>query len=573
MPDVDNVFMKWMKEEGLNKMKKKLLAIILTVVMTMPLLAGCGGSSDHQEPSQEDSNTAADDTNASDKDSGETAAAKGETTETGEKVHLKILMPFYDAEHSSSIVAALEEAANVELEIVGAAYDQWDQKVNTLMSVGEEYDIIIINTTTPYQTWASEGLVVNLDEIVDPERHPYTYKLINSDMYGAYAVDGAHYFMPGVHQGQDFATYIRQDILDELGIEKVETIDQFYEAAKYAKEKYDMYAWTGSSSEGNFEQFQALFGAFGCGSVHPSERGFIVQEDGTVVESSCTEAAKNALIFLNTLYREGMVNKDYLTVGDASRDTYVASGKSLACYVDYGSMNAISSNLKLVDEDAYMIATEPFNQDIFVGRLGWGAMWTMAFISETSENPAAALDFFEFVNSKEGRDICCAGPAGLTCTEEGVSADGVYTPIAENVEKEWGSPSATSPMWASFMTTTFGYIPAADYDTFEEAYENRIIYITASDLENNNPYCARNGLRYGGMYAESSKLNTTALPIETEVKNTLNDLRAEYWNKIIMEQDPNNIDALWDEFVEKWKTSGGTEYEAAYQEFYDTQCK
>ena len=166
-----------------------------------------------------------------------------------------------------------------------------------------------------------------------------------------------------------------------------------------------------------------------------------------------------------------------------------------------------------------------------------------------------------------------SGPAGLTCTQEGVSADGVYTPITENVEKEWGSPSATSPMWSSFMTTTFGYVPAADYDTFEEAYENRIIYITASDLENNNPYCARNGLQYGGMYAQSSKLNTTALPIETKVKNTLNDLRAEYWNKIIMEQDPGNIDALWDEFAEKWKTSGGTEYEAAYQEYYDNECK
>lgn len=554
-------------------MKKKILAGILTAVITMSFLAGCGQSSDKRDASQKDGETAAADTDSAAGDGEEAPAAKEEKTETAEKAHLKILMPFYDAEHAASIVAALEEAANVELEIVGAVYDQWDQKVNTLMSVGEEYDIIIINTTTPYQTWASEGLVVNLDEIADPERHPYTYKLINSDMYGAYAVDGAHYFLPGVHQGQDFATYIRQDILDELEIEKIETIDQFYEAAKYAKEKYDMYAWTGSSSEGNFEQFQALFGAFGCGSVHPSERGFIVQEDGTVVESSCTEAAKNALTFLNTLYREGMLNKDYLTVGDASRDMYVASGKSLACYVDYGSMNGISGNLALVDENAYMAAAEPFNRDTFVGRLGWGAMWTMAFIPETCENPEAALDFFEFVNSKEGRDICCAGPAGLTCTQEGVSADGVYTPIAENVEKEWGSPSSTSPMWASFMTTTFGYVPAADYDTFEEAYENRVIYITASDLENKNPYCARNGLQYGGMYAQSSKLNTTALPIETKVKNTLNDLRAEYWNKIIMEQDPGNIDALWDEFAEKWKTSGGTEYEAAYQEYYDNECK
>ena len=138
-----------MKEE---KMKKKILAGILTAVITMSLLAGCGQSSDKPDASQKDGETAAADTDSAAGDGEEAPAAKEEKTETA---HLKILMPFYDAEHAASIVAALEEAANVELEIVGAAYDQWDQKVNTLMSVGEEYDIIIINTTTPYQMWAS----------------------------------------------------------------------------------------------------------------------------------------------------------------------------------------------------------------------------------------------------------------------------------------------------------------------------------------------------------------------------------------------------------------------------------
>ena len=39
-------------------------------------------------------------------------------------VHLKILMPFYNAETSADIVKALEEATGTELEIVAAAYDQ-----------------------------------------------------------------------------------------------------------------------------------------------------------------------------------------------------------------------------------------------------------------------------------------------------------------------------------------------------------------------------------------------------------------------------------------------------------------
>lgn len=490
-----------------------------------------------------------------------------------EKAHLKILMPFYNEETSAGIVSALEEAADVELEIVPAAYDQWDQKVNTLMGVGEEYDLIIINTTTPWKTWAEEGLVYNLDELVDPEKHPYTDKLIKSGMYSSYAVDGGHYYLPGAHHGQDFAMYIRQDILDEMGMEQIATTDDFYEAAKYAKEKYGMYAFASASAEGNFEHFQPLFGAFGCGSLHPSERGFVVTEDGTVMESSRTENAKEALVFLNQLYREDLINKDYLSIGDSYLDMYCAADKALSWYCAYGSMNSIDANLKGIAPEAKISALEPMNKEQFRGRLGWSAMWTLAFIPSTSQNPEAALDFFEFVNSKEGRDICVAGPAGDTCTEEGVSEDGIYTPIPENVEKEWGSASASSPMWASFMTTTFGYIPAKEYDTFEEAYENRIIYVTAEDAESNNLYSARNGLYYGGLYAETSVLNTTALDVENEVKNTLNTLRAEYWNKMIVEENPDNLDGIWEEFVTKWLESGGEKYEAAYQEFYDNNLK
>ncbi len=493
--------------------------------------------------------------------------------ESAAPTHLKILMPFFNAESSASIVKALEDATNTDLEIVAAAYDQWDQKVNTLMSVGEEYDLIIINTTTPWKTWAQEGLVYDLDELADPERHPYTYKLINSEMYASYAVEGKHYYLPGVHHGQDFVWSVRQDILDEMGIASIETTEQFLEVARYAKEKYDMYAFVGGSAEGNFEHYQPIFGAFGCGSVHPSERGFVVTEDGTVVETSRTEAAKNALVFLNTLYREGLMNKDYLSIGDSYADMYSASGKAFSWYGACGSLPGIYTNLKSINDKAVLALAEPMNQDTFVGRLGWGAMWTLAFIPSTCTNPAAALDFFEFVNSKAGRDICVAGPAGDTCTAEGVNDEGVFTSIQENVEKEWGSAGTQSPMWASFMTTTYGYIPAKDYDTFEEAYANRVIYIDSADLESGNLFTTRNALKYGGMFAETSLLNTTALDIEGQVKNTLNTLRAEYWNKIIMEDDPSRIDGMWNEYVEKWLASGGAEYEAAYQAFYDANLK
>ena len=72
-------------------MKKKILAGILTAVITMSLLAGCGPSSDKREASQQDGKTAAADTDSAAGDGEEAPAAKEEKTETA---HLKILMPF-----------------------------------------------------------------------------------------------------------------------------------------------------------------------------------------------------------------------------------------------------------------------------------------------------------------------------------------------------------------------------------------------------------------------------------------------------------------------------------------------
>lgn len=484
-------------------------------------------------------------------------------------VTLRILMPFYNAETSASIVTALEEATGVRLDITGVTYDQWDQKVNTLMAVGEPFDILIINSTAPWRSWAEEGLVHDLSTLIDAERHPYAAKIVESEMYGSYWVDDKAYYLPGAHSGQDFSWFVRSDILKAYGVDQIQTVDEFYEIAKKAQADYGILAFAGSSSEGNFEQYQPIFGAFGVGNIHPSERGFLVDDEGKVYDSAMTEGALDALKFLNTLYREDLINKDYLTIGNSYIDTYVSTGQALSFYAA-GDARTADANMKLIDPSYGLQHNEPMNRDAgFVGRLGWSAMWTLACIPTTSENPEKAIDFFEYANSREGRDLLVAGPKGLTVSEDGVSEDGIYEPLPEGVQAQWGAEGATSPMWASFMCTMFGYVPVTEYDTFNEAYENRIIYITQQDLDTESPFSFRMMTHYGGMFAETTLLNTTALPIETEVKNRLNTIRSEYWNMIIMEEDAQKIDGLWAEYVAKWEENRGPDYVQAYQDFYD----
>lgn len=106
----------------------------------------------------------------------------------------------------------------------------------------------------------------------------------------------------------------------------------------------------------------------------------------------------------------------------------------------------IEKNLKTISEAANLFLAEPMNKEQRVGRLGRNAMWTLTFIPITCTDPAAALDFFEYVNSRAGCDLCVAGISGVTMTEDGVVKDRLFVPITEGCAKEWGDPQAISPL-------------------------------------------------------------------------------------------------------------------------------
>ncbi len=65
------------------------------------------------------------------------------------------------------------------------------------------------------------------------------------------------------------------------------------------------------------------------------------------------------------------------------------------------------------------------------------------------------------------------------------------------------------------MPTIYGYVPAKDYDIFEKAYANHVIYCSTENNADNNNFIASKALRYGSIFAEISLLNTTLLELES----------------------------------------------------------
>jgi putative aldouronate transport system substrate-binding protein len=470
----------------------------------------------------------------------------------------------------------MQKPLGFNIEWVIASWDNWAQKVNTMMATGEQLDLIDCEESLPWREWVDGGLVMPLDSLIDPKTMPYTDLISKSTTFGGYTVGGKRYILPNIHQGVDQGVVVRKDIMDKLGAKEIKDMDQYYDLMVKAKKQFGVYGFAMSLDDGlmNLQSATHVFAAFGGGGFIPQSRSFVVNNN-VVSDLSVSEGTKKSLVFLNKLYREGLVNKDYATIKSGFRATYLDTGKTFSWYGP--PVNAPGSNekMKAIDKTMSYAAIPAIAKDskTFQPVTNGFNMWTVCFVPATAKYPKEALRLYEYTNSKEGREMLVGGFKGVTYTDAGFDQAGVYEAIPAGLKAEWGSEGATSPRWWGAFATVYGYVPLGRYKTFEEAYKNEMIFTTKKDLAANDPFSLRNILQICKPYSSTNAVGEVPLAIETEVKAKLNNIKGEYWNKIIMASDAAVIDKLWAEYVAKWKAGGGDAYAKAYQDYYNAMKK
>jgi putative aldouronate transport system substrate-binding protein len=489
-----------------------------------------------------------------------------------EGVTLKAFLVAVD-EDLETTLHSLEDELGFGLEILTSSWDQWAQKVNIMVATGVDVDLISCEESLPWREWAQDGLVKNLDNYIDPVKHGYIDSLTSAGLYGGFKEGGNRYFMPNAHQGSDWSILVREDIMNALGIDEIDDMDEYYEAMVRAKNDFGVYGLALSLEDGLMKLQSAahIFAAFGGGGFIPQSRSFYIDEKGVVTDKSISSGTKEALIYTNKLYRNDLINKDYATIRNGLGTTYLEPGKTFSMFSPAISANGFNTKMASINPEwkyALHAAIGAETPEFYPITNGFN-MWQVSFIPESSKNPEAALAFFEYMNSREGRERIVAGIPGVTYTEAGFSTDGVYEKIPAGLNEIYGSET-TSLRWYGLGSTVFGYIPTEKYSSYEEAYANKLIFMEKSDVELGNPLNVRNIIKMSAPYSGYNEVSEVPLPIESEVRSNLNNVKGEYWNKIIMAEDPSDIDDLWDRYVAEWKSVGGDDYVAAYQEFYNT---
>lgn len=214
----------------------------------------------------------------------------------------------------------LEERFNVNLEFPDINASD-EEQVNLWLSGGGEFDVLNLSLgANEFNTCVEQGLARSfpvewLEEYM-PTWMEKSASLVGGDkqtLIDQCSVDGELYAVPLVMANfmEPGIFLIRQDWLDNLGLEMPTTVEEFHDV---------LYAFTYNDPDGNGVDdtygmngngryyFNYVFGAYGI-----AKDSYYAQDDGSVIFTSATEEYKEVMKLLQEWYKEGIIDPETIT--------------------------------------------------------------------------------------------------------------------------------------------------------------------------------------------------------------------------------------------------------------------
>lgn len=491
-------------------------------------LAACGGTTDNKPSNSNSSNS------SSTAPSPEASAPKPE---------LRALQGWMKDDYNRYPVAKLlEERTGYKVQYDMLPQDNPQEKLNLLLASSEPYDAI----TTPgvsaykalYSDYAKRGALVDLGPLID-KYGPNIKAAISQESLDAVKIDGKIYAIPSKSLSNVASSLmIREDWLDKLGLKMPTTTDELVAVLKAFKEQDP-----GGNKEKNIP-----FAIQGTGNVEVNLAGAFGltntwnDVDGKLVPRAYDPGYKDYIVFMNDLFKQGLLDKEFAVNKDATLSEKFTSGKVGVMPVDWSSVPSLADALAKNVPGAKMAYIPALKGP--QGKMGL-AMPTgfdrLTFIPKSSKH---AEDAIKWINAKLEPDTFRL----MTIGEENkhyTFKDGAYAPILPIFNDERnsannymsGSDEKNYPLyWQARVRKDARLFDAYAFLNVQQPVNTRI-----ADPIGLSPYLA--------VYAKNNE--------------SLNAMLNDQTIKFIAGAEPiTNLDA----FIAKYKAAGG---EASYKEVND----
>lgn len=507
--------------------KQRLVALGLAVGLVGSSLAGCSGGTTETKTAST--------TTAS---SGGTQAAATEAAKA-EPDELTIFLTNKNIVDGSYAKTYIEEQTNTKLNIIQTTTAELDNKLNITLASGDIPDLIQCETTTMEGQLLESGIFLPLNEYFD--QYPNIKNSRSEEIWEKMTYSDGNIYSIGISTQNPLSMIAyRQDWLDLFGMEVPETIDEYYEFAKAValedpdgNGKADTFAFGGYQSI-DVVWFDHIFGAYGA------LPNFWMEKDGQIVNGSVDPQMKEALVFLNKMYTEGLLDPEFIT-DDAKR--WQAKVKA-------GTYGAGVTKIHIFDHNNWSNYYEPFisaypDGEHVMGPVLQGASdepvgirkasdrgWLRTFVYKDG-NVDAALRLLDFLTSEEGNKFAQYGLEG-----EHYEMDGDL--LVRSISDEETSELDLNKFFIG-NTVLFDHSSQELFDAFEFSKE-----ISIADPTD-------------GIFIDELNEDYPKLEEITNIR----------YMEMIVGETP--IDTGFDAFVQEWNERGGEELVAALNEAYQAR--
>ena len=337
--------------------------------------------------------------------------------------------------------AAAEEYTGVPVEYISCSMESAATEFNLMIASGSSYDILS-SAATYYNGGVAagvrDGVLLDLTDLMAEYVPDYYKEFITNDKWVKYATTddetiGAIYSFNAVELGLSEGNFIRQDWLEDLGLDTPVTVDDYHDVLTAFKSNYNISDPFMLSSNLSSD----LSYAFGSGNFNvddASNRSFYL-EDGKVVCCFTSDHYKEYIGILAQWFKEGLIGGDFFNrsseMADSANTSVVLGGQA-------GIWTTVMNNL----EDYPKQAADPnFKCVALADALGNdGEKLTFydddpgsagnASISADSDNWELALNWLNFWSTEQGLMLARYGVEGVSYTME--NGEPVYTDVIYN---------------------------------------------------------------------------------------------------------------------------------------------
>ncbi|MCT4685798.1 extracellular solute-binding protein [Vallitalea sp.] len=477
---------------------KKIISVLLILIMVLAI-SGCGEKKQTDNQISKESSSSTD--NNQSKDNNDEIEANSMLV-SDKAITFKVFeysdKPFKD---DYPVIKKIKELTNVSLKgVLNDSITDQKQAYNMMISSGDIVDIIFFYRNELFRDGV-EGAYIPLQDLIK-EHAPNIQAIL--DQYPeakktATGPDGNMYYVPNFNDGQAATGYyIRQDWLDNLGLEIPKTVDEFYNVLKAFKEQ---------DANGNGDPNDEV--PYFCRDnqavlthllyMWDAKNEYYV-DNGEIKHGHIEPEFKVAMTELAKWYKEGLIDAELFTRGGKARDIMLNDNIGGSTHDWFGSTASYNDKLKSsIDGFNWVPFLPPASTSgkVIESRSRGTGNNRGAAISSKCKDPISAIKFLDFCYSEEGRRLLNFGIEGEDYTmvdgipvfkDEVLSEDNVLVALRKrgiqinlayqqdfNYEKQWINPIAKQGMEMYINADCFfPSFPYMNYTTEEQDRLNEL---------------------------------------------------------------------------------------------------